>query len=353
MAFITVVVPVFKVPFDYLDQCVDSIVNQTLKDIEIILVDDGSPIEWAEKCDSYEKKDDRIKSLHKANGGLSDARNYGLKNCTSEWITFLDGDDWLDLDFLEKFHKYVSGAKEPADIYMYSGFRNYSNRQIEGIPHFPRGTIFETYEEKEELQTRCFTNHIAKGGNIKGITISSGCMKVYKVSFLRDNDLLFPIVPYDEDSLFYLISIEKAKKVEYVGDSVYHYRFTEGSIVNRYRPDAVREQELYLGYIFDFVKTYNKSNAFINKAYMRVMTSMLLLIKQKFFNPENQDSFFKRQNECSRVFKSEPYKSALTSLKTSNMRRNAIIKYYMIRLHLYCLIEYGRQTSFKRTFKSK
>ena len=351
MAFITVVVPVYKVPFDYLDKCIDSIVNQTLKDIEIILVDDGSPVEWADKCDSYRVLDNRIKSVHKPNGGLSDARNYGLRNCTSKWITFLDGDDWFEADFLENFYKKVLNDEKPADIYMYSGFRNYPDREIEGIPHFPKGTTFETYEERENLQTRCFTNHIAKGGNIKGITISSGCMKVYNVDFLRSNDLLFPIVPYDEDSLFYLISIEKAKKIEYVGDSIYHYRFTEGSIVNRYRPNAVHEQELYLGYIFNFIKEYNKSEDFINKAYMRVMTSMLLLIKLKFFNSENKDNFLKRQRECAGLFNTEPYRSALKKLDTSKMRRNAIIKLYMLRLHLYGLLEYARQVGLKNTIK--
>ena len=348
MAFITVVVPVYKVPFEYLEQCVNSIVNQTLKDIEIILVDDGSPNEWAEKCDSYQALDNRIKAVHKENGGLSDARNFGLHNCSSEWITFLDGDDWIELDFLENFYKKVVEEDKPADIYMYSGFRNFPDRETEGVPHFPKGTTFETYEERESLQTRCFTNHIAKGGNIKGITISSGCMKVFNVSFLRSNDLLFPIVPYDEDSLFYLISIEKAKKIVYVGDSVYHYRFTEGSIVNRYRPNAVHEQELYLGYIFDFIKKFKKSEDFINKAYMRVMTSMLLLIKLKFFNPENEDNFFKRQRECASLFNTEPYRSALTKLDTSIMRRNAVIKLYMLRLHLYGLLEYGRQKNMKQ-----
>ena len=234
---------------------------------------------------------------------------------------------------------------------MYSGYRNYPNKQVEGVPYFPKGTQFKTYKEKEDLQTKCFTNHMAINGNIKGITISSGCMKVYSVRFLKDNRLFFPKVPYDEDSLFYLISIEKASKVEYVGDSVYHYRFTEGSIVNRYRPNAIKEQELYLGYIFNFINENHKSEDFKKKAYMRVMTSMLLLIKQNFFNNENNESFFKRQHECSRLFKKEPYKTALKKLDTSKMRRNARIKFYMLKLHLYYFIEKGRQANLRRITK--
>lgn len=352
MAFVTVVIPVYKVPFDYLDQCVNSVINQTLKDIEIILVDDGAPNKWLQKCDYYSILDDRLKVLHKPNGGLSEARNFGLKNCNSEWITFLDDDDWFELDFLENFQKYIAEKKELADIYMYSGFRNYPRKQIERVPHYPKGTTFVTKEEKEELQTKCFTNYVAKGGNVKGITINSGCMKIFNVSFLKTNKLLFPNVPYAEDSLFYLISIEKASRVEYVGDSVYHYRNTEGSIVNQYRPNAIQEQQMYLNYIFNFIKEYNKSEDFLDKAYMRVFVSMLLLIKLKFFNEGNPDGYFKRRRECKLLFETEPYKDVFDKLKKYKLTKKATVKLYLLKFKLYGLAEYGRKVKTKnRTVK--
>lgn len=246
----------------------------------------------------------------------------------------------------------LSEQSDTADIYMYSGFRNYPEKQVEGVPHFQDGTRFVTYQERENLQTKCFTNHIAVGGNIKGITISSGCMKMFRVDFLRNNKLLFPIVPYDEDSLFYLDSIEKATAIEYCSVPVYHYRFTNGSIVNQYRPNAVKEQEQYLGYIFDFIKENNKSQDFTDKAYMRVMTSMLLLIKQKFFNPENQDSYFKRQVECTKLFRHEPYFTVFRKLNMSQMRRNAKIKLLFLRLHLYGFVEQGRRINQKKVISA-
>ena len=343
MAKIAVVIPVYKVPFEYLDQCVESIINQTYTDLEIIIVDDGSPEEWAVKCDSFRSLDERIKVFHKKNGGLSDARNFGLNKAESEWITFVDGDDWIDLDFLESFVNRINSESEVSDIYFYSGYRNYPGREEVKVPHFPDGTVFRSEEEREELQTRCFTTHVVKGGNIQGITISSGCMKVYNVNFLKINKLLFPIVPYDEDSLFYLDSIELASSIEYVSKAVYHYRFTEGSIVNKYRPNSIREQEIYLGYIFDFAKKENKSKSFIDKAYMRVMTSMLLMIKNYFFHAENPDSFFKRHRMCSICFRKEPYSIALKKLHLRDMRRNAQIKLILLRLHLYSFVEGGRK----------
>lgn len=344
---IAVVVPVYKVPFAYLDQCIDSIVHQTYENLEIIIVDDGSPEEWAVKCDSYAETDARIRVIHKPNGGLSDARNTGLAAATSKWITFIDGDDWVEERFLELFMERIRGKNELCDMYYFSGYRNYPQKQVEGVPHFEDGTRFVTYQEREDLQTKCFTNHVAIGGNIRGITVSSAWAKVYQTEFLKRNQLLFPIVPYDEDSLFYLEAIEKASSIEYSVQPVYHYRFTEGSIVNRYRPNAVREQEIYLGYIFDFAKRNQKSEDFLNKAYMRVMTSMLLLIKQKFYHPENTDSLWKRHFACRSCFRQTPYRTALKKLDTSVMRKNARIKLLLLKLHLYGLVERGRRINQK------
>ena len=348
MAKISVVVPVYKVPFEYLDQCIESIVSQTYRDIDIIIVDDGSPEEWKDKCDSFLVLDSRIRVFHKKNGGLSDARNYGLEKAESEWITFVDGDDWIDSDFFESFIKRIEGRTNLSDIYFYSGYRNYPGREEIKNPHFSDGALFTSAKEREELQTKCFTTHVMKGGNVKGITISSGCMKIYNVEFLKSNNLLFPIVPYDEDSLFYLDSLEKASSIEYVSKAVYHYRFTEGSIVNKYRPNAIQEQEKYLGYIFDFAKKNNKSKEFVDKIYMRVMTSMLLMIKNYFFNSENPEPFITRQRKCTKCFKQEPYCTAMKRLKISDLRRNAQIKLVLLRLHLFAFVEGGRRINSSR-----
>ena len=97
---ISVIVPIYNVE-DYLDRCVDSIINQTYKNLEIILVDDGSPDNCPKMCDDYAKIDNRIKVVHKENGGLSDARNAGMKVATGEYVSFIDSDDYVSLDFYE------------------------------------------------------------------------------------------------------------------------------------------------------------------------------------------------------------------------------------------------------------
>ena len=110
---ISVIVPVYKVE-EYLDRCVNSIVNQTYKNLEIILIDDGSPDNCPEMCDEWAKKDQRIKVIHKQNGGLSDARNAGMEIATGEYIGFVDSDDWIAPEMYEKL--IVAMKKDSCDI---------------------------------------------------------------------------------------------------------------------------------------------------------------------------------------------------------------------------------------------
>lgn len=98
---ISVIVPVFKVE-KFLSKCIESILNQTYTDIEVILVDDGSPDKCGEICDLYAQRDKRVKVIHKENGGQASARNAGLEIATGDYISFIDSDDWIDKDMYEE-----------------------------------------------------------------------------------------------------------------------------------------------------------------------------------------------------------------------------------------------------------
>ena len=100
LPLISVIVPVYKVE-PYLDRCVQSIVSQTYENLEIILIDDGSPDQCPAMCDSWAERDPRIRVIHKENGGVSSARNEGLKAATGTWLSFVDSDDWLHPQFFE------------------------------------------------------------------------------------------------------------------------------------------------------------------------------------------------------------------------------------------------------------
>ena len=110
---ISVVVPVYNVE-QYLEKCVNSIINQTYKNLEIILVDDGATDKSGKLCDELAKLDNRIMAYHKKNGGLSDARNYGVERATGDYIGFVDGDDYIDAEMYEKLYEAIK--KENVDV---------------------------------------------------------------------------------------------------------------------------------------------------------------------------------------------------------------------------------------------
>lgn len=120
---VSVVVPIYNVE-KYLKQCVDSLLNQTLKDIEIILVDDGAKDGSGKIVDEYKNKFTNVKVIHQANGGLGPARNTGIENATGEYIAFVDGDDWVQSNMYEKL--YATAQKSNSDIVV-SGHCDYKN----------------------------------------------------------------------------------------------------------------------------------------------------------------------------------------------------------------------------------
>ncbi len=126
---ISVIVPVYKVE-KYLARCVDSIIDQTYKNLEIILVDDGSPDGCGAMCDEYAKKDERIKVIHKENGGLSSARNAGLDIATGDYIAFVDSDDRITPDAYENLLKALDGKSDAIANFMYE-------REMESGETFP------------------------------------------------------------------------------------------------------------------------------------------------------------------------------------------------------------------------
>ena len=180
---ISIIVPIYNVE-KYLERCVDSLVNQTYENIEIILVDDGSPDYCPQLCDEYAKKDSRIVVIHKKNGGLSDARNYGLCKASGEYILYVDSDDYIELDSCEKL---VNGMANNVDMVVgaYKELRN--NKVIEK-------------RHSNLLQDKIYD---AKEYVISAIKCDEwyapAWLNLYRRSFLIENNLYYKVGFYFED----------------------------------------------------------------------------------------------------------------------------------------------------------
>ena len=208
----SIIVPVYKVE-EYLDRCVNSILNQTYKNFELILVDDGSPDDCPRLCDEYTKKDFRVKVVHKENGGLSDARNAGLKICTGEHVLFVDSDDYIETCSLEKINENLD---EKIDILVLDAVVENGKCDLEHNPDL----IGKVLTGKDYL----------KKALSKVKMPMAVWLNVYRKEFLTQNDLTFRKGLLHEDELFSPYAFLKADKVKYAPIKYYHYVLRESSI---------------------------------------------------------------------------------------------------------------------------
>ena len=212
---ISVIVPIYNVE-NYLKKCIHSIVNQTYKNLEIILVDDGSPDNCGQICDDYAKKDTRIKVIHKKNGGLSDARNAGLEVCTGDYISFVDSDDWIEFNTYEIMMKNMNE---------YNGDIVVSN-----INYVYKDKVKSKYSEDK---IRCFNKEEAMKELIKdGLVQAVVWNKLYKRVFI--DNLRFKVGKLNEDEFFTYKICAKAERIVYIPDALYQYRQREDSIMGTY-----------------------------------------------------------------------------------------------------------------------
>lgn len=214
---ISIIVPIYKVE-KYLERCIESLTNQTYKDIEIILVDDGSPDNCPLICDNYAKQDERITVIHKESGGLSDARNCGLQLAKGEYVLFIDSDDYIELDSCEKFVKVIK--KNKVDIVVANAKRIDADKVIPMVQKRIKDNVIYTGNEYLKLQVmnKCFYVVV--------------CTSLYKRSFLIDNSLFFRIgILYEDEEWTPKVFLE-AKSVIYMNYIFYNYEVRPDSITS-------------------------------------------------------------------------------------------------------------------------
>lgn len=216
MCLISIIVPVYNVE-TYLRKCIDSLINQTLTNIEIILVNDGSTDKSGEICDEYKIKDDRIKVIHKENGGLSDARNKGLEIAKGEYLVFIDSDDWIDRCMIEKL--YNLSIKYNADIVQGDYVKVYSDDYI--IISDINEIEINSYNSEQALELLYSEKYV------KTVVTWN---KLYKRTLF--NGIRFPKGKLHEDEFTTYKLLHKANIVVDTNIPIYYYRQRAGSIMN-------------------------------------------------------------------------------------------------------------------------
>jgi len=209
---VSIIIPVFKVE-KYLKRCIDSIISQTYKNIEIILVDDGSDDNCPKICDEYKKIDSRIVVIHKKNGGLSDARNYGIKEAKGEYITFVDSDDTIEQNYVDCLLETL--LKNNADISVCGYMVKYDNGKE--IPNANGKQMI--LNSKETLENMLYQ---------RDFNVASWA-KLYKRSLF--NKIEFPVGKIHEDAFTTYKLVMKSKRIACDLKPLYNYMIRSNSIL--------------------------------------------------------------------------------------------------------------------------
>ena len=254
MADVSIIVPVYKVE-KYLDRCVESLVNQTLKNIEIILVDDGSPDNCPALCDKWAEKDNRIKVIHKENAGLGFARNSGMEIAEGRFIGFVDSDDYVKNDMFERL--FLAATKENAEIAM-CGFRciggimTEKEDDVQDINCFDEYTVFSGKDGVDKLMldicgARPEESQDSKYGfsSVKNI-YSAEVIKQNNIKFLSEREVA------SEDVFFLLDFLEKTNCAVGIPGAYYFYCRNGESLSKSYRGDRFEK----CGFIVDGINAH-------------------------------------------------------------------------------------------------
>lgn len=272
---VSIVVPVYNVE-KYLDRCIGSLVSQTLKDFEIILVDDDSPDNSLEKCKAWEARDRRIRVVHKENEGLGLTRNVGMALARGEYVSFVDSDDFVESDMIERL--YAECVKNNLDC-IYSEFNvdDYPGFKVVARPE----KLYVGHKEIEELRLDIIGSEPTYISGVK--YHCSSCKGLYSLKKIREYNIQFLSERefISEDMLFNLDFLYRAERVKIVPWQYYHYCLNGASLTHSYRSDRWEKQLKMLDTLYCPQKYQNVKELKLRLARTAIFYTMSAIKNEK------------------------------------------------------------------------
>lgn len=311
MAKVSIVVPVYKVE-RYIRPCIESLQAQTLEDLQIILVDDGSPDTCGSICDEYAARDSRIHVIHKANGGVSAARNDGLAAATGQWVIFCDSDDWMEKDALERLVKV--GEQEQADVVFGDIY------QVKGEARSLRVFFKNEFatSDRNLIESMIATNFCRAycfdppaGGPALGY--GGPWNKLVRRELLVDHDIRFDlrVKGIFDDVIYSAHILAAAGRVAYAHIPVYNYRLLTDSITQTYKPQLLQINEAIFTAWEEFMAQYGLQEQMRIPYYANVIRRLENAMCLYYFNKKNPMKLAQKVKELDQLMDTEPYRSAI------------------------------------------
>lgn len=310
---ISVIIPCYNAE-KYLEKCLDSVINQTYKNLEIICVNDGSTDNTLQILENYAQKDDRIVIVNQNNAGLSGARNSGMKKVTGEYIIFVDSDDWIDSNTCE-----ISLSKcidKNVDLVIWNYIKEYGNSSVNKLIFQDKEIYFDSNECEKMLHRRIFGlygEELKNPENADSLVTAWG--KLYKSALIIDNHIEFVDTKKigTEDALFNAMVFCYLKSAIYIPNCFNHYRKdNEQSLTTVYKPELFERWQNLYKLMDEIISKNNLDNSFVTALNNRIALSIINLGLNELSNPKGTISQIKN---ISKIIHIEKYKNAYKNLE--------------------------------------
>lgn len=324
---VSVIVPVYNVETRYLRECIESVLGQSLKSTELVLISDGAGDAQISLMREYEK-DERVQIVFQDNQGVSVARNAGIAAARGKYITFVDSDDYIDKDMCKEALDAI--LARDCQVLLWGSYK-FDDKGIE--KYMPYNEDIKCFDDKgkKNLQLKTMSGVLPIfGAEATKFGSGSACSKMYSKAFLIENDLEFPAgVKRAEDVNFHIRVFEAADKISYLNRNFYYYRQNEDSATYQYREGGISVFTEALNCLWDFIK--DKDKDFKEVFYMRCMFFLLESMDMDYLNKNNPKSFNVRASELKAAINSDPYKTAIDNMDGRFLSLAKRIPYYLIK----------------------
>lgn len=337
---VSIIVPVYKCEA-FIEKCIQSISNQSYKNLEVILVLDGEFDKSGDICKKMASKDSRIKIISKKNEGVSIARNKGIEVSNGNWIAFIDSDDWIEKNYIETL--LYEAKKENADIAICSYYTEYNDYTIKDGFFIFRYHYFEQKNIDAVIESCLIKNSISKPNSTTNVGVPWA--KLYNADFVRKHELRFvPGLKRMQDTIFNLYAFSKADKVVYKDNGLYHYTKNERAATSKYSPDLHETWCFFINEVKKYIKKTNKIFLY-NALDKKILSSVLEIIDLEILPQVEKIGRYRCIKLLYKIIYQKPFINAIYDTKISQMTGKG--KLFLILLKLKLLFPVLWYTEYK------
>lgn len=340
MIKVSVIVPVYKVPLEYLRECLDSLLAQTMQECEFIVVSDGAPDAECSVCEEYAAKDSRFKFFRREHAGVSATRNFGIEQAQGEYITFVDSDDTIESKNLEETCSYALENNSEMVLWDAIFFGNHN-----GHTCFATGNISKLSKDTIDIVKQ----NILSASNEKYSCVSMVSCKLYRKALLERHNIRYATdLMLCEDRLFNFLCFSKSTGISYISRPFYHYRVYSSSTSQKFIPNAFFEYTKFLSKIEPSTTTN-----FASDCSNMIVFSFFKSWQTCYLHPQNLKSFSSSVKELRNIATSHYFRKALKHAHFKNFSKLLIFESLCLRfnirllMYLHIIKSFVQRTPFK------